>query len=184
MKREALGEASVTSKAKDGTETVTIPTRQFVTQVAPENAPGSPTVKAKFGKTEKTVAAVNVPQAAVSFPQFESFSEAQSEVGQTFESLVLDLTNEALRKRGLADLTGEFRKMTILPSDVAEFVRQRCNAWTVASLLEEKARGGGKKSAANQALADIQALVSQAGDGGSVSVDQLRAMLASRGITL
>lgn len=180
MKRIAFGAATVTRKV-DGEDVTSPNTLQFATGTSPDNAPGAPTVKIKSAKGEKTVAAVDVPADVLTYESPETVDEIRAALGEAFDTITVKLYDAASKAQARSTVTGELRKLTVLPSDVASFVSGLCDKLTLASLAEASKRGGGKgrQSEASKALADIASALSA-----GATAEDLRAMLAARGIAI
>lgn len=150
MNRVPFGPATVESgKNKGATRTLS-----FATGIAVENANGLP--------VEGSKVSLIVSAAAPTVVEFTSADEVRSIAGDQFDVFVVEAANARAASMVRAKLTGEARKLTLPPSDLAAWVAQISNSITAESLFapapERAAKGpkgprGVKAELANLATA-------------------------------
>jgi len=150
MNRIPFGPATVESGKNKGQAR----TLSFATGISAENANGLPV---EGGKVSLAISA-----AQPTVVEFTSADEVRSIAGSEFDTFVVEAANARAVAMVRAKLTGEARKLTLPPSDVAAWVAQVSDSITAESLFapapERSAKGpkgprGVKAELANLATA-------------------------------
>lgn len=123
MKRTSFGPATVESGKNKGQAR----TLSFATGISTENANGLPI------ESGKVSLAISAAQPTV--VTFETADEVRSTAGAEFDTFVVEAANARAVAMVRAKLTGEARKLTLPPTDVAGWVAQISESITAELLF-------------------------------------------------
>jgi hypothetical protein len=128
MKRTSFGPATVESGKNKGQAR----TLSFATGISTENANGLPI------ESGKVSLAISAAQPTV--VTFETADEVRSTAGAQFDTFVVEAANARAVAMVRAKLTGEARKLTLPPTDVAGWVAQISESITAELLFSVQER--------------------------------------------
>jgi hypothetical protein len=128
MKRTSFGPATVESGKNKGQAR----TLSFATGISTENANGLPI------ESGKVSLAISAAQPTV--VTFETADEVRSTAGAEFDTFVVEAANARAVAMVRAKLTGEARKLTLPPTDVAGWVAQISESITAELLFSVQER--------------------------------------------
>lgn len=132
MKRTSFGPATVESGKNKGQAR----NLSFATGISAENANGLPV---DGGKVSLTISA-----AQPTVVTFETADEVRSIAGAEFDTFVVEAANARAVAMVRAKLTGEARKLTLPPTDVAAWVAQISESITAETLFAPAQEKGPK----------------------------------------